>query len=179
MSKKTVLHVLLLLLAWGLYSQTPPAQPLPNGFREIELGMSLDEVKEKLKGDSYFDYRGDPDVNLLTTPNKSVIECAGSFFIRRAFFQFHKEELYIIILLLDPTKIDYFTMYTTFVNKYGEPDSLNPEEALWDDGEIRLSLERPLSVKYIAMDVFNMLKKENDREESVETFLKERFLNEF
>ena len=49
----------------------------------------------------------------------------------------------MILLVLDESLIDYFTLYTTFSEKYGPPNDLSPERAVWENGLVRVSLERP------------------------------------
>ena len=61
---------LLLLAAFFCFAQAP----LPRGYGGIELGMTLDEVKEKLKKNSEFGYHGDRDVSLLPGENRVLIE---------------------------------------------------------------------------------------------------------
>ena len=39
--------------------------PLPDTYRSVSLGMDMDTVKEQLKNDGMFGYRGDRDVSLL------------------------------------------------------------------------------------------------------------------
>lgn len=202
MKKGMIFTTILLFLTFGissvtLYSQQtaqqtgteqPPAtdrptdegrEPLPAAFRGLRLGMEIEAVKENLKEDGYFHYRGEPDVTLLPRPNYSVIECEGASFIKRGFFQFHEKKLFIIILLLNNEKIGYYSLYTTLREKYGEPDYLDPEQMVWENEEVRMSLERPLQVKYIDRDVFETLKKEGEAEESMERVMRDRFLNEF
>jgi hypothetical protein len=153
--------------------------PAPQGFRGIQLGMELDAVKEVLRDDPLFAYRGDPDVSLLPQPQQTLIEVAGSSYIRRAFLQFHERRLYILILALDPTRLDYFTLYSTLSDKYGRPDVLDPSSAVWEFEEVRLSLERPLSVKYIATAVFDRLQEEAEAGQDLRELAKERFLEQF
>jgi hypothetical protein len=153
--------------------------PLPDGFRELKLGMPLEAAKQELKSDGYFYYRGEPDVSLLSQPNRTVIETEGVTFIEKAFFQFHEKALYIIILRLNDAKIDYYTMYTTLKEKYGPSDSLDPNQEVWENTAVRLSLERPLQVKYIDVDVFNSLTREQKADESMEHILRRKFLQEF
>ena len=74
---------------------------VPQGFRGIELGMELERVKELLREDPCFDYRGDPDVSFLPQTFQTLIECTGNSYIERAFFQFHEKRLAIMILVLD------------------------------------------------------------------------------
>jgi hypothetical protein len=166
--------------AAGEDRQTPPEyDPLPNGFREIRLGMSLEDVKQELKRDGYFYYRGDPDVSLLTQPNRTVIETEGVTFIKKAFFQFFEKALYIIILRINEDNLDYYTLYTTLKEKYGPSDDLDPSQVVWENDRVRISLERPLQVKYIDVDVFNSLTKEQKADESMENILRRKFLQEF
>jgi hypothetical protein len=151
----------------------------PQGFRSVTLGMELDEVKRLLQEDPLYAYRGDPDVSMLPQPQQTLIECAGTSYIRRAFFQFHEHRLYILILALDPEKLDYFTMYSTLTDRYGAPGRLDPSGAVWEFETLRLSLERPLSVKYIDTEVFERLQEEGKAGQDLRELAKERFLEQF
>jgi len=151
----------------------------PNGFRGLRLGMELDSVKAALREDPLFAYRGEPDVSLLPQPQQTLIEVAGPSYIRRAFLQFHERRLYILILALDPEKLDYYTLYSTLSDKYGPPDALDPASATWDFEGVRLSLERPLSVKYIDTAVFDRLQEESEAGRDLRELAKERFLEQF
>ncbi len=169
-----------ILFAWALLAQAVPAgaAPVPDGFRAIALGMSLDAVKAALQKDTYFDYRGDPDVSMLQKPEDNLIDCAGYSYITRAFFQFHDKVLYTFILELNPAEISFYSVYTQLTEKYGAPESLSPSAVVWQSDRYRLSLERPLSVKYIDRKVFDQLKeagkmRESDREVSREEFLRQ------
>ncbi len=160
-------------------SGTPKRAALPLGFRDIELGLELDTVKELLKNDPYFNYRGDPDVSLLPQNNQQLIECIGLSYIKRAFFQFRERKLYTIILVLDVQKVDYYSLYETLTGSYGDAAYLDPNQAVWESEAVRLSLERPLSVKYVDKTVFDRIKKEGKAEESFRVLSREDFLKEF
>ena len=58
-------------------------------------------------------------------------------------------------------------MFTKLLEKYGTPAELTPEQAVWRNEEVILSLERPVSVKYIDRTVFERLGKAAKIEESV------------
>jgi hypothetical protein len=47
---------------------------------------------------------------------------------------------------------------TAFLNRYGEPNFLNPQETVWETDTTRVSIERPLTVKYIDKYNFEMFK---------------------
>ena len=70
-------------------------------------------------------------------------------------------------------------MFTTLCNKYGEPESLDPQKAVWRNDEITMQLEKPLSVKYIDNETFDMLKTASTIEKSFEEKNKQAFLDEF
>jgi hypothetical protein len=59
---------------------------------------------------------------------------------------------------LDTSLVDHYSVFSSFVNRYGEPTYLNPQEAVWESEGPRVSIERPLTVKYIDKYNFEMLK---------------------
>ncbi len=161
-----------------------PANPaekaeLPRSYRGLALGMSLDELKTELMKDSLFLFRGDRDVSFLPIQEQTLIETTGISFIRRAFFQLEGGKLFIMSFTLDPNLIDHYSVFTTFVSKYGEPTSLNPRQAVWVNSNTRISIERPLTVKYIDKVVFDQLIEESSAQEALELELRRNFLNEF
>ena len=120
----------------------------PKGFRSITLGMEIEAVKEALQQEYFFNYSGPPDVSLSPTRDQTIIETEGSVFIERGYFQFVAEKLFILTLMMDPLRVDYFSMFTVLNNKYGNPVKLSPRDAVWEFDEVRLSLERPVILKY-------------------------------
>jgi hypothetical protein len=167
------------VLAAGAASAADAQQTGPRGFRGVELGMGLEQVKAKLAADALFGYRGDPDVSLLPTPQQTLIECSGASWVRRAFFQFHEGRLLSIILVLDDRRLDYYTLFETLSRKYGGSTRLDPAEAVWEFPGLRLSLERPLSVKYLDSGVFAALREQGRAGEALSEVSKKMFLEEF
>ncbi|MDR0689776.1 MAG: hypothetical protein LBG08_05880 [Spirochaetaceae bacterium] len=177
----------------GTQAAEPPAEnsagtgKLPRVFRNIRLGMGLDELKTALRGDGLFNFRGDRDVSFLpsqarsrgTAGEQSLVETTGSSFIRRAFFQLRGGELFIMAFALDTGLVDHYSVFTGFVEKYGEPGYLDPKQAVWETGTTRISIERPLTVKYIDMRVFNDIIGESALVESGEVRRRQEFLDEF
>lgn len=180
MGKKSFLITVFLFL----FSFISFAQNLPNGYLNIKLGMSLDETKEELLKNPDFGYSGDRDVSLLPGDARILIETdaskgRGSPFLTQCWFQFYNEQLYIITININSEKTDYYSLFTTLSNKYGEPKSLNPTKATWENDEITLTLEKPLSVKYIDNETFDMLKNSSLIEKSFEEKNIQDFLSEF
>ena len=180
MSKKTFLFgIFLACLTLSLF-----AADLPDGYGDVHLGMSLKEAKEQLLKNSDFGYSGDRDVSLLPGDAKVLIETnaaggRGSPFLTQCWFQFYNEQLYIITININTTKVDYYSMFTTLCNKYGEPDSLDPQKAVWKNKSITMQLEKPLAVKYIDNETFDMLKNAATVEKSYEEKNAQAFLEEF
>jgi hypothetical protein len=153
---------------------------IPASFRGITLGMGMERVKQLLQADSSnFSYKGDEDVSLLPSVNQTLIEITGFSYVKRAFFQFYKDKLYTIILSLNPDKIDYYTMYKQLAAKYGEPPTLSPQEMAWSSDTVRLSLERPLSVKYVDLAAFKAIRDTANETKAREDIGRQEFLNEF
>lgn len=160
------------------------AKDLPDGYGDVHLGMSLKETKEQLLKNADFGYSGDRDVSLLPGDAKILIETnasggRGSSFLTQCWFQFYNEELYIITININTAKMDYYTMFTNLCQKYGEPVSLDPQKAVWKNDAVTMQLEKPLAVKYIANETFDMLKTAATVQESYEEKSAELFLEDF
>ena len=155
------------------------SEELPSSFHEITLGMGIEDVKELLKNDSSFVYRGERDVSLLLNQKRSLIESEGLYFLKRGFFQFYNERLYTIIVQMNPENIDYYSLYSSLVDKYGEPGLVDQKKALWENDRVRLVLERPLTVKYIDTAVFNEILASKTKKKALSDEVRERFINAF
>jgi hypothetical protein len=151
-------------------------ESLPRQFRELGLGMDLDELKQALVQDGMFAFRGDRDVSFLPIQEQTLVETTGFSFIKRAFFQLSEGKVFIMSFSLDTRLLDHYSVYTSLVKKYGEPLSLNPQEAVWESEDTRVSIERPLTLKYLDKTVFDGLIEESRTRESQELFLREEFL---
>jgi hypothetical protein len=176
------------MLTLGLYAQAANSggsssdddkKELPRQFREISLGMGLDDLKEVLKKDKLFNFRGDRDVSFLPAREESLVETTGSSFVRRAFFQLRDGNLFIMSYALNTSMMDHYSMFTNLVEKYGEPTYLDPKEAVWETEETRLTLERPLTIKYIDKKAFDDIISESTLIQSRRVKERQEFLNEF
>ena len=168
----------------GIWAQTDSnneseEETLPSQFREMTLGMSLDDLKTALKEDTLFNFRGDRDVSFLPAREESLVEVSGFSFIKRAFFQIRDGAVFIMAFTLNTDMMDHYSVFTTLVEKYGAPSFLNPREAVWESEGIRLALERPLTVKYIDKKVFDDIISESSVIQSRRVKQRQEFLDEF
>lgn len=160
-------------------SNSPSPQTLPAGFRSLSLGMGLDQVKQALKADPLFLYRGDPDVSFLPQTSQYLIECQGNSYLRRAYFQFADSRLFIMILVLDTQKLDHFSIFSALSSKYGPPASLTPQESVWLSDTVRFSLERPLTVKYVDNKTFSAILSKGGAQKDLDQLSREKFIEQF
>jgi hypothetical protein len=133
-------------------------KPIATAFRGMELGMDRDSVIAALQKDPIFSYRGPEDLSLLPSPNQSLIDVSGTSFVRHGYFQFFEGKLWVMILELNPDRVDHYSIFTSLVAKYGEPNLIDPKEARWEDKSARMALERPLTLRYMDMAVYARLK---------------------
>jgi len=154
-------------------------EELPRQFRELSLGMALDDLKSALIKDMLFSFRGDRDVSFLPVKEQTLVETTGLSYIRRAYFQLVDGSVYIMSFSLDTRLMDHYSVFTSFIKKYGEPNSLSPGESVWENDETRVSIERPLTVKYIDKRVFNRLIEESKTQKKQELLRREEFLADF
>jgi hypothetical protein len=163
------------------FAQAAPAGAVapPMSFRNLSLGMGLDQVKASLKADPLFRYRGDPDVSFLPQTSQYLIECEGASFLHRAYFQFADSRLFIMILVLDPQKLDHYSLFSALSAKYGQPSSLSPSESVWQSAPVRFSLEKPLTVKYIDNTTFAAILAKGGAQKDLEQLSREKFLEQF
>ena len=57
--------------------------------------------------------------------------------------------------------------------------SLDPQQVIWENGSVRFSLERPLTVKYIDWETFSGLREESGAEESYRATSRKEFIELF
>jgi hypothetical protein len=160
-------------------SESVDSADIPRQFRELFLGQTMDALQSALTRDGLFRFRGERDVSFLPVRDETLVETTGLSFVRRAYFQLNDGAVYIMSFTLDTRLMDHYSVFTSFVRKYGEPVSLSPQEAVWESDDTRVSIERPLTVKYIDKTVFSRLIEEAGDLERRDIFAREEFLADF
>lgn len=177
-TKKTIVLLQILLFSLFLF-----AADYPKGYKGIKLGMTFEETKEALLKDSDFGYHGERDVSLIPGTNKTLIETDanyghGSNFLERCWFQFYDDSLFIITINVNQQKMDYYSIFTTLCKKYGEPTDFNPQKATWQSQDVTFTLEKPLTLKYIDNEVFDMTQNYSNINASPTEITQQMFLDE-
>ena len=119
----------------------------------------------------------------MPSANKELIETdsstgLGSNFLERCWFQFFDDELYIITINMNKERIDYYSIFTTLCNKYGEPVKISPQGATWKNDKITMSLEKPLTLKYIDNSTYDKTQNYSNVELSATEITQQMFLDE-
>ena len=176
MNTKKIFGISLFLLA----SLSACVFALPSGYGKVKLGMSVDAVKDALKSDHQFGYRGDRDVTLSPKDHETVIETdptrfAAFSFFDRCWFQFSDEKLSVITLSMNRDMIDHYAIFSELCEKYGNPNEISPKKSVWKSDDVTLSLEKPLIIKYVDAKVF----KEKQDASNVEKTTSEKAKDEF
>ncbi|NIZ40534.1 hypothetical protein [Entomospira entomophila] len=157
-------------------NNTDTSSPPPRIFSTISLGMSYDAVIDALKTDPNFVFRGRPDVSMLDPLDRTIIEVRGSGFVYRGFFSFYQDTLFAITIVLNESWLDFFTVWQSLTQTYGQPTDLNPLRSIWEDDNTRLSLEQPAVLKYLDMQTFNLLLERTNTDKSTIERSREKFL---
>ncbi len=171
-----ILLVLLLFFPFAIYSQESPGI---EGFAGIAIGIQFSELDQLLRRSSFFHYRGEDDVSLSPGRQRRILEVEGSQFIQRGIFQLVDGRLFSITLMINPELSDHYSLFTTFSQKYGEPNSFGPQRIIWENDVVRLTLERPLTVQYLDIAVFSQLQDEGRAQDSMREISRQLFLEQF
>jgi hypothetical protein len=119
--------------------------------------MTVEEVKAGLVREPLFVYRGERDVSIIPSTSETLIEVPGTDYVERGYFQFHEDRLLVMIVVLARGLISYYEVYESLVRRYGPATTLDPSAAVWLLDGLRLSLERPVVLKYVDDAVFSAL----------------------
>lgn len=127
------------------------------GFRGIHVGMTLEQVKAELQRESLFLYRGDRDVSIVPATGQPLIEVEGRAYVERGYFQFHENRLLVLIVTLARELVSYYEVYSALTASHGPATTLDPSAAVWVLDGLRLSLEKPVTLKYVDIATFEAL----------------------
>jgi hypothetical protein len=158
---------------------------LPRTFQGISLGMGRDALKTALSENELFHTKEAQDdllnISAVSPGVENTLEVDGVSrgFIRRAFFELHDEQVFAMSFVMDAALVDHYSVFSSLVDKYGEPSFLDPKRTVWQSDETWVAIERPLTVKYIDLGVFNELIAGANARRSAKVQQREDFLNEF
>ncbi len=155
--------------------------PPPDSFGSVQLGMTVDTVKQELLKDRRFGYRGERDVSLLSGENRVLIETdaarySTSPYLDRCWFQFVDDKLYVMTINMNQEKLDHYSVFSSMCEKYGAPTKLDPQKAEWVSDSVIVDLERPLCLKYTDKNVYEKILSASRVDETVSEQNRQQFL---
>lgn len=184
--KRFILITVLTLATLPLWSQdnlpdntqgSPTA--ISNGFEVFKMGMNRKTVQDKLYQSKLFYYQGEPEVTMTKNPAETLLNCQGRGIVKKGTFHFYKGRLFVITLILNPEEIDYYTLFTRFTKRFGDPKKMSPKSALWENKKTRLGLEKPLAIRFVDAEIFDSMEKKGKIKENVKVKTREDFLELF
>ena len=149
---------------------------LSDGYKDIKLGMSKKEVSDLLKKSLEFDAKREEILSIRIDPDSEIITAKGLGFINVAYFHFNKDRLFQIFIKLNEKKIDYYSLLKTNTNKYGNPKNLEPTRASWEDSKVKIVIEKPSTIKYLFLSIWNELLKNDNTSDDLNLKLRNTFL---
>lgn len=79
---------------------------------------------------------------------------------------------------MNPERLDYYSLFTTLCDKYGEPTSFNPQSAIWKNDDVTMSLEKPLTLKYVDNKTFTSVQNYSNVPKAGTEITRDQFLDE-
>lgn len=171
---KNIFLLLYLLVFIGIIS----SEELSYGFKEFKLNQTQNEVKELIKKSFDFANRRDEALSIRLEPDTDIITAEGLGFIKIGYFHFNKDKLFQIFLKLDEKRLGYYLILKRFTEKYGNPTSLEPKSAFWENEEVKIVIEKPCSLKYIYKPIWNEITSSDQTSDSVFFKIREKFIED-
>ncbi len=166
---------LMIFIINGLtYSQ----EPLSDGYKNIKLGMSKEEVQNILMKSIEFNYKKEEILTFRLEPDTDIISTEGYGYIINAYFHFHQDQLFQIILKISEDKIGYYYILKNFTTRFGKSTNLSPTRSIWDNEKIRIVLEKPCTLKYVYLPVWNGLLKEDVTSDNILELNRQKFVDD-
>ncbi|MEI0525044.1 hypothetical protein R4K54_03865 [Brachyspira murdochii] len=124
------------------------------GFKNIKLGATREDTINAILGDNTMTL---PKQYMTGTVDLSAEESADFLaleenkFYKSGYFVFKDDSLYSITINFQPNQVDFLEILSALNAKYTKGSFLDANTVAWQNGDIRIILERPSVVKYLNM----------------------------
>lgn len=153
-------------------------EPLSDGYKDIKLGMNKEAVQNILMKSIEFNYKKEEILTFRLEPDTDIISTEGYGYILNAYFHFHQDQLFQIILKLSESKIGYYYLLKNFTTRYGKSTNLSPTRSIWDNDKVRIIIEKPCTLKYVYLPVWNELLNEDVTSDNILELNREKFVDD-
>ncbi len=125
------------------------------GFKNITLGATREDTINAILSDNTMTLpkqymTGTVDLNAEESATFLALE--ENKFYKSGYFIFKDNALYSITIYFQPNQVDFLELLSALNAKYTKGSFLNANTVAWQNGNIRIILERPSIIKYINMN---------------------------
>ena len=124
------------------------------GFMDIKIGMSREEVLKAGEENEIIEVPKNRDVEFFPVEDRKILTFSAKPDVPYIYLQFFNDTLYSITVIFDERYIDYYTLTRQMESKYGKYHSMNPVWREWRIDDVLIKVEKPSTVKYIALEEF-------------------------
>ncbi|WP_028330140.1 hypothetical protein [Brachyspira alvinipulli] len=125
------------------------------GFKNITLGASRQDTIDAILSDNTMTLPKQymtGTVDLSAEESATFIALEENKFYKSGYFIFKDDALYSITINFQPNQVDFLELLSALNAKYTKGAFLDANTVAWQNGDIRIILERPSVVKYINMN---------------------------
>ena len=153
-------------------------EPLSEGYKDIKLGITQDEAKNILKQSRDFNLKREEILTIRLEPDTEILSTEGFGFINFAYFHFHQDKLFQILLKIDKNRIGYYLLLKKMSTRFGSPSKFSPKRATWQNDKVRIAIEKPCTIKYIYLPIWNNLVKNDLSSDHILDSIREKFVDD-
>jgi hypothetical protein len=157
-----IIFILLFALNFTLISKD-----LSNGYKDIKLGMTKNQVIDTIKKSSEFRQKNDEVLSIRLEPDTEILTYEGLGYISVGYFHFNKDKLFQIFLKFNENKLGYYLLLKDNTDKFGKPSKLDPKSAVWQNKEVMIVIEKPCTIKYLYLPIWNELVKSDQTPDDI------------
>ena len=125
------------------------------GFKDIQLGSTRDDVINAILSDNTMilpkKYMTG-SVDIAAEESATFLALEENKFYKSGYFIFKNDSLYSITIHFQLNQVDFLELLSALNSKYSKGAFLDANTVAWQNGNMRMILERPSIVKYINMN---------------------------
>ena len=152
-------------------------ESLSDGYKEIKLGMKQEEVRNILKNSIDFNLKREEVLTIRLEPDTEIISTEGIGFINFGYFHFNSDRLFQIFIKLDEKRLGYYFLLKRLFSRFGAPAKFSPKKSIWENEKVRIIIEKPCTIKYIYLPVWNDLVKNDLSTDNILDSVREKFVD--
>jgi hypothetical protein len=122
------------------------------GFLGIHIGMSRGEVITTAESTALIEVPKNRDVEFFPVEDRKILTLSVKPEVPFMYCQFYDEVLFSLTVVFDERYVDYFTLVQRLEARYGRYDRIEPSFREWEIGSVLIKVEKPATVKYIALE---------------------------